>query len=68
MRRNGIIILIMVITALVGAGALIFGYYLTDHDILSWLCSKWAITVYIAVGLILLFSSIILIKEAIRKL
>ena len=65
---NGIMVAIIVIAAIAGVAAILVGYFLSGHDIVAWLTSKWAITIYIAVGMIVLMGGVVLIKDAISKL
>lgn len=62
-RRNLKLIIAMAIAVAVAVAMLFVGYYISGADILAWLTSKYAITLYIAFGLFVIVWAVLLLRE-----
>ncbi len=67
-KRNKIILIISCIFLVIAGILLILGFYLSGADIIGWLSSKWAMWIYIILGLYLGTLLFIFIGDKIKRL
>lgn len=67
-KRNKIIVIISAIMLVLALVFIILGFALSGYDILAWFGSKWAIWIYVIVGLWILFIAYVFIGDLIRKI
>lgn len=67
-KKNATLIISLIVLVIIAIAFLFIGYAISGADIIAWLKSKWAITIYVAITVYALIVAGILIRERIKKL
>ena len=67
-KRNKIVLILLASFAALALLFLILGFALSGNDIIAWLGSKWAMWVYVILGLYGLFIFLFWISDKIRRI
>lgn len=67
-KRNLTLIISLVVMLVIGIAVMIIGYAVSGADIVAWLGSRYAITIYIFVGVYALIVLALVLRDRIKKL
>ena len=66
-KKNLALIISIIVLLLIAVAAFLIGCIISGADIITWIKSRYAITIYIGIALILLLAGILFAQDAIRN-
>ena len=66
-KKNLALIISIIVLLLIAVAAFLIGCIISGADIIAWIKSRYAITIYIGIALILLLAGILFAQDAIRN-